>query len=77
MNAFLRLLRYAAPYRLRFAWAIAAMLVYAAASAALAYLIKDILDKAARHGAMDGLRRTMGVEDRPQRHRPSLQSLRS
>ena len=50
MNAFLRLLRYAAPYRLRFAWAIAAMLVYATASAALAYLIKDILDKVLPHG---------------------------
>jgi subfamily B ATP-binding cassette protein MsbA len=50
VNAFLRLLRYAAPYRLRFAWAIAAMLVYAAASAALAYLIKDILDKVLPHG---------------------------
>ncbi|HEX2311570.1 MAG TPA: ABC transporter ATP-binding protein [Vicinamibacterales bacterium] len=50
MNEFLRLLRYAAPYRLRFAWAIAAMLVYAAASAALAYLIKDILDTVLPHG---------------------------
>jgi ATP-binding cassette, subfamily B, bacterial MsbA len=50
VNAFLRLLRYAAPYRLRFAWAIAAMLVYATASAALAYLIKDILDKVLPHG---------------------------
>jgi subfamily B ATP-binding cassette protein MsbA len=50
VNEFLRLLRYAAPYRLRFAWAIAAMLVYAAASAALAYLIKDILDKVLPHG---------------------------
>jgi subfamily B ATP-binding cassette protein MsbA len=50
VNAFFRLLRYAAPHRLRFAWAIAAMLVYAAASAALAYLIKDILDKVLPHG---------------------------
>ena len=50
MNALLRLLRYAAPYRLRFLWAIAAMLVYATASAALAYLIKDILDKVLPHG---------------------------
>jgi ATP-binding cassette, subfamily B, bacterial MsbA len=44
VNALLRLLRYASPYRLRFAWAIVAMLVYAAASAYLAYLIKPILD---------------------------------
>ena len=45
MNALLRLLRYAAPYRLRFLAALAAMLVYAGASVALARLIKDILDK--------------------------------
>jgi subfamily B ATP-binding cassette protein MsbA len=50
VNALLRLLRYATPYRLRFGWALAAMLVYAAASAALAYLIKDILDKVLPHG---------------------------
>jgi len=40
----LRLLRHAAPYRLRLGWAIAAMLVYAAASAYLASQIKPILD---------------------------------
>ena len=44
MNALLRLLRYAAPYRLRLFWAIAAMLVYALASAYVLYLIKPILD---------------------------------
>jgi subfamily B ATP-binding cassette protein MsbA len=44
VNALLRLLRYSAPYRLRLGWAIGAMLVYAAASAGLAYLIKPILD---------------------------------
>ncbi|HXE80675.1 MAG TPA: lipid A export permease/ATP-binding protein MsbA [Vicinamibacterales bacterium] len=44
MSSFLRLLRYAAPYRLLFAAAIAAMLVYAAASVYIAYLIKPILD---------------------------------
>jgi ATP-binding cassette, subfamily B, bacterial MsbA len=44
VNALLRLLRYSAPYRLRLGWAIVAMLVYAAASAGLAYLIKPILD---------------------------------
>jgi ATP-binding cassette, subfamily B, bacterial MsbA len=44
VHALLRLLRYSAPYRLRLGWAIVAMLVYAAASAGLAYLIKPILD---------------------------------
>ena len=44
MSALLRLLRYAAPYRLRLFWAIAAMLVYALASAYVLYLIKPILD---------------------------------
>jgi len=44
VNALLRLLRYAAPYRLRLGWAILAMLVYAAASGGHAYLIKPILD---------------------------------
>ena len=44
MSSFLRLLRYAAPYRLRFVAAVAAMLVYAAASVYIAYLIKPILD---------------------------------
>ncbi len=44
MNALLRLLGYSAPYRLRLGWAIVAMLVYAAASAGHAYLIKPILD---------------------------------
>jgi subfamily B ATP-binding cassette protein MsbA len=50
VNPFLRLLRYAAPYRLRFASALAAMLVYAAASVALARIIKDILDKVLPRG---------------------------
>jgi ATP-binding cassette, subfamily B, bacterial MsbA len=45
MDAFLRLLRYAAPHRILIAGAIAAMVLYAAASAAQAYLIKDILDE--------------------------------
>ena len=45
MNAFLRLLRYALPYRGRLAWAVLAMLVYALASACLAYLIKPIFDQ--------------------------------
>jgi subfamily B ATP-binding cassette protein MsbA len=44
VNALLRLLRYAAPYRLRLMWAIAAMLVYAAASAVLPLQIKVIID---------------------------------
>ena len=50
MNPFLRLLRYGAPYRLRFAAAVVAMLVYAGASAALAVIIKDILDKVLPRG---------------------------
>ena len=44
MNPFIRLLRYAGPYRLRFVAALAAMLVYAGASVGLAKIIKDILD---------------------------------
>ena len=50
MNPFFRLLRYAAPYRLRFIAALAAMLVYAAAGAGLAITIKDILDKVLPRG---------------------------
>ena len=44
MNAFLRLLRYAAPYKGRLIVALAAMVVYAAGSVGLAALIKQILD---------------------------------
>ncbi len=44
MDAFLRLLRYAAPHRMLIAGATLAMLVYGAASAAQAYLIKPIID---------------------------------
>ena len=44
MREFLRLLRYAKPYRGRLAAAFAAMLAYGAASAVLAYLVKPILD---------------------------------
>jgi subfamily B ATP-binding cassette protein MsbA len=46
VSVFLRLIRYARPYRVRIAWAILATLVYAAASGALAALIKPILDRA-------------------------------
>ncbi len=46
MNEFLRLVRYARPYRGRLLSAVAAMLLYAAASAGVAYLIKPILDEA-------------------------------
>jgi subfamily B ATP-binding cassette protein MsbA len=45
VNALLRLLRYAAPYRLWLAWAVVAMLVYAVASAFLTAQIKEILDR--------------------------------
>src|SRR5687768_13049987 len=44
MDAFLRLLRYATPHRAVIAGAALAMVVYGAANAALAYLIKPIID---------------------------------
>ncbi len=44
MNAFTRLFRFALPYRGRFVAAFAAMILYAAASAALATLIKPLMD---------------------------------
>jgi subfamily B ATP-binding cassette protein MsbA len=44
MEPFLRLLRYATPHRAVIAGAALAMVVYGAASAALAYLIKPIID---------------------------------
>ena len=44
MDAFLRLLRYATPHRAVIAGAALAMTVYGAANAALAYLIKPIID---------------------------------
>jgi ATP-binding cassette, subfamily B, bacterial MsbA len=46
VNEFLRLLRYAQPYRGRLAAAFAAMLVYGAASAILIYWLKHIIDDA-------------------------------
>ena len=45
MKEFLRLLRYAAPYRAQLTAALLAMVVYAAGSALLVYLLKPILDK--------------------------------
>ena len=45
VNVFQRLLRYAGPYRARLVCAIVAMLVYAAASAYLASLVKPIFDQ--------------------------------
>ena len=45
VSAFLRLLEYARPYRLRLFGAVAAMLVYGAASAGVVYLITPILDR--------------------------------
>ena len=44
MNPFLRLLRYATPHQAVIAGAAVAMVVYGASSAALAYLIKPIID---------------------------------
>ena len=46
MNQFLRLLRFAAPYKGRLTVALLAMAVYAAGSVSLAWLVKDIIDKA-------------------------------
>jgi subfamily B ATP-binding cassette protein MsbA len=45
MNPFLRLLRYAAPHKAVIAGAAVAMVVYGASTAALAYLIKPIIDE--------------------------------
>jgi len=45
VNEFLRLLRYAAPYRGQLTVALLAMVLYAAGSALLVYLLKPILDK--------------------------------
>jgi len=55
VNALLRLLRYARPYRLRLAAAAAWMLLYGAASAYLAYLVRDVFDKVLRTGSEVGL----------------------
>ena len=44
MNSLFRPLRYAKPYKGRLAWAVLAMVIYAVASALLAYLISPILD---------------------------------
>ena len=44
MSPFLRLLRYATPHKTVMAGAAVAMVVYGASSAALAYLIKPIID---------------------------------
>ncbi len=49
MDTYLRLLRYAAPHRLLIAGATLAMLVYGAASAAQAWLIKPIIDDVLRN----------------------------
>jgi subfamily B ATP-binding cassette protein MsbA len=46
VNQFLRLLRFAAPYKGRLTIALLAMVVYAAGSVSLAQLIRDIIDKA-------------------------------
>jgi subfamily B ATP-binding cassette protein MsbA len=45
VNSFIRLLRYAKPYRGRLAWAVLAMVIYAVASALVVYLIRPILDE--------------------------------
>ena len=43
-NTLRRLFRYSSPYGGRLAWAVAGMVIYAAGSAGLAYLIKPIFD---------------------------------
>jgi subfamily B ATP-binding cassette protein MsbA len=45
VNSLYRLLRYAKPYKGRLAWAVMAMVIYAIASAMLAFLVKTILDQ--------------------------------
>ena len=45
MTVFFRLLDYARPHRVRLAWALAAMVLYGAASAAVAALIQPIFDE--------------------------------
>ena len=45
MNPLRRLIAYARPYRGRFAAALAAMAIYAAANAGVTYQIKDLLDR--------------------------------
>ena len=53
MEILLRLLRYAAPHRVLIAGAMFAMVVYGAASAALAWLIKPIIDDVlAQHSSL-------------------------
>lgn len=51
MDAFLRLLRYATPHRAVIAGAVLAMIVYGASSAAMAYLIKPIIDSVLPSGS--------------------------
>jgi ATP-binding cassette, subfamily B, bacterial MsbA len=55
VNSFFRLLRYSKPYKVRLAWAVLAMVIYAIASAWLAYLIRPILDSVLPHGQGLGL----------------------
>ena len=50
MNSLYRLLRYAQPYKGRLAWALAAMLIYASASALLTLLIQVIFDDVLQTG---------------------------
>ena len=55
MKPFLRLLRYARPYRGRLASALAAMVVYGLASGAIAFLIKPIFDEVLPTGQRLGM----------------------
>jgi subfamily B ATP-binding cassette protein MsbA len=55
VNPFLRLLAFARPHRARLAAAVAAMVLYGAASAAVAFLIQPILDEGLTQGESIGL----------------------
>ncbi|HKY19964.1 MAG TPA: lipid A export permease/ATP-binding protein MsbA [Vicinamibacterales bacterium] len=54
MNSFIRLLRYAKPYKGRLAWAVLAMVLYAVASALVIFLIRRVIDNVLPSG--EGLR---------------------
>ncbi len=54
MNSFIRLLRYAKPYKGRLAWAVLAMVLYAVASALVVFLIRTVIDNVLPSG--QGLR---------------------
>ena len=54
MNSLIRLLRYAKPYKIRLAWALLAMVLYAIASSLVIFLIRSVVDTVLPSG--EGLR---------------------